>query len=284
LPEVGPLISYDKTPMNETSPERTVPIHRRFPPVGQCIYCGDRDQLSGEHIIAYSLNGTATLPRASCPKCATITSRFELTFARGPAHAMRAAFGFKSRKGEYPASFPLLMVIRGVRQEIHVPLAEFPLILQLPLFEPLPAFLRGQRGVPITSKETVLVSLRENTSPTVLLQEIGRRYRAEGIEVPRVDHKSFARLIAKSAYALAVAEFGITNIREKFVVPAILGEADDLGTWVGSSRPLAGEQAEHITQIKTFTTPAGESVIVVLMKLFAALPAPGYVIVAASKV
>lgn len=271
--------------MIDTLPELIQTIHHTFAPVGECIYCGKKEQLTDEHIIAYSLNGTAVLPLASCPKHATITSRLERTFARGPAWPMRAAFGFKSyRKKKYPTSFPLIMHIDGEPQNIDVPLAEFPIILQLPLFAAMPAFLNGQRCVPIKSEETVLVSLRENKSPTELLQEIGGRYQAERIEVPRIDYKSFARLIAKSAYALAVATYGIASIGVKYVVPGILGETDDLGTWVGSSRPLAGEQVQHSTQVQTYTDANGENVIVVLMKLFATLSIPGYLVIVASKV
>lgn len=258
-----------------------------FPPVGQCIYCGtSAGALQDEHIIAYSLNGTAVLPKASCPKCGAITSNVERIFARGPAWPMRAALGFQSYKGrkKYPNSFPLLMDIAGQRQTVSVPLSEFPIILQLPIFSALPSFTNDQRNVPITSDKTVLVSLRAGTSPTELLQQIGRKYHADGIEVPRVDHKAFARLIAKSAYAMAVAQFGIATIKEKYVVPGVLGKADDLGTWVGSSpSPLQGELGEHVTQVQSYKTPASENVIVVLMKLFGPLPTPGYVAIPASK-
>jgi hypothetical protein len=275
------LSATDKSKM---PPEPAQTIRRTFTPVGECIYCGSKDQLTNEHIIPYSLNGIAVLPLASCQKHATATSKFELSFARGPAWPMRAAFGFQSYGKKYPQSFPLIMHKNGKKQSIEVPLAEFPIILQMPMFAALPAFLLGQRGVPISSAGTVAVSLRPGKSPTDLLQEIGHRYGGEGIEVPRVSHKAFARLLAKSAYALAVAECGLANIRSKYVVPAILDEADDLGTWIGSSPPLAAEQAGHTTQVQTRTGPTGESIIAVLMKFFANLPTPAYVVIVASKV
>lgn len=135
------------------------------------------------------------------------------------------------------------------------------------------------------STGTVAVSLKENTSPTQVLQEIRRKYGAEGIEVAAVDSKAFARLIAKSAYALAVAYHGLPNIKDKYVVPAILNNADDRGTWVGSSaQPLAPDAGEHITQVRAFKNPTtGEEIICVLMKLFSYLPVPGYVIIPASR-
>jgi hypothetical protein len=127
----------------DLSPDLAPTIHHTFAPVGECIYCGSKDKLTNEHIIAYSLNGTEVLPLASCRKCAAITSQLERIFARGPAWPMRAAFGFKSyRKKKYPTSLPLVMVIGGKRQNINVPLAQFPIISPL-------AALRGFTILPL---------------------------------------------------------------------------------------------------------------------------------------
>jgi hypothetical protein len=57
------------------------------PDIGECIYCGERDApLSTEHAVPYALNGPWTLLRASCKRCADITTGFErdvtLTAAR----------------------------------------------------------------------------------------------------------------------------------------------------------------------------------------------------------
>lgn len=184
-----------------------------------------------------------------------------------------------------PKNFPIVLHKNGMRQQIEIPLSQFPVILQLPLF-PQPGFLTGKHGIPVKSTGTVAVSLKENASPTQVLQEIGRKYGAEGIEVPAIDPKAFARLIAKSAYASAVAYHGLSNIKDKYVVPAILNNADDdLGTWVGSSpQPLTSEAGEHITQVKTFkNSTTGQEIICVLMKLFAYFPAPGYWVIPASR-
>jgi hypothetical protein len=45
----------------------------------KCIYCGKLDtKLSDEHIVPESLGGVHIIRKASCPECATITSRFEM--------------------------------------------------------------------------------------------------------------------------------------------------------------------------------------------------------------
>jgi hypothetical protein len=43
---------------------------------------------------------------------------------------------------------------------------------------------------------------------------------------------AFARMLAKIGYSYAVAELGINSFDIVFVLPAILGEVDDIGRWV----------------------------------------------------
>ena len=51
----------------------------------------------------------------------------------------------------------------------------------------------------------------------------------------KVEPTSFARVIAKIAYAFAAAERALDKIRgDPLVLPAILGKSDDIGCWVGT--------------------------------------------------
>ena len=48
------------------------------PSRGACIYCGATDAaLSDEHVVPYGLGGSHVLRKASCCRCAAITSKFE---------------------------------------------------------------------------------------------------------------------------------------------------------------------------------------------------------------
>lgn len=61
-----------------------VPEAKRYPPVGQCIYCGRMPPevaLEEEHIIPLAINGGLILPDASCRRCAdAINTDFEQDF------------------------------------------------------------------------------------------------------------------------------------------------------------------------------------------------------------
>lgn len=47
--------------------------------------------------------------------------------------------------------------------------------------------------------------------------------------------EDFARFIAKMAYGYAVERCGLEAFEQVYVVPAILGECNDIGKWVGCS-------------------------------------------------
>ena len=71
-------------------------VHR-YEPVNECIYCDATENLSDEHVIPFALSGRIVLPAASCPGCATMTSRIELKVLRGIMHPARLVGAYPSR-------------------------------------------------------------------------------------------------------------------------------------------------------------------------------------------
>src|SRR5439155_19828902 len=70
--------------------------------VGQCIYCrvfpSAEDALSDEHIFPFGLYGKEMLTKASCKKCAAITSDFEGKVQKDDMAGLRYALDFPSRR------------------------------------------------------------------------------------------------------------------------------------------------------------------------------------------
>jgi hypothetical protein len=77
--------------------ERILP-RKIYPSVGSCIYCSATDNLSDEHIVPYGLGGRYVLPKASCPRCAKVTSRIERDCLRTMFGDLRASLNIKGRK------------------------------------------------------------------------------------------------------------------------------------------------------------------------------------------
>ena len=203
-----------------------------YPPVGKCIYCGCTEELEKEHILPLALSGTAILPKASCRKCASITGAVEQELLRGSFWPVRIFRNLKSRTKhkDAPVTFPMTFVRNGKEEVHHLKINELPILLHFPLLAPPGHLLPGTptAGIQLSGFATV----RFGKDP---IQAVSMRG-ATGLQVSE-SHKpvAFARMIAKIAYAFAYAEGAMNDMDgEPFVLPAILGEKDDVGRWVGT--------------------------------------------------
>jgi hypothetical protein len=205
---------------------------RVYKPVGRCIYCCETEKLQKEHILPFGLSGTAVLPKASCARCARITGEQEQVVLRGPLWAVRVYRALRSRTKhrEAPATYPLTLVRGGEEAVIRLPVGEYPILLHFPLFAP-PAILEPSgyvSGIRVSCVVTVSIGPRP--------EEVAKRNGGSTIRLSQTLHPvSFARVIAKIAYAMAAAEGVLDRVEGvPLVLPAILGEVDDIGRWVGT--------------------------------------------------
>ncbi len=206
---------------------------QKYSPTNVCIYCGTIDDLRDEHIISSGLGGKAILPKSTCGKCSIVTGRIERFVLRGSMRSVRVFLKLRSRRpNDVPTEYPI-RIIRGNRAEtIGLPLEEYPILLPMPIFD-IPSFLSGDeetKGIKIIGVDTISFGPRP--------EEVGKKIKAKIIEVtPEKDFPNeFARMLAKIIYVYATAELGLSKTKEAFVLPAILGQKDDIGRWVGTIR------------------------------------------------
>jgi hypothetical protein len=109
--------------------------------IGRCIYCPSAEELTDEHVIPRALNGNLILRAASCKRCATITSAFELKVLRdtlGPARAMMKLR--TRRKKDRPKTLPMRMESEGKETIEQVPVEDYVGVLPI-LERELPQYL-----------------------------------------------------------------------------------------------------------------------------------------------
>jgi len=246
--------------------------------IGKCIYCGKTDQsLSDERIVPYGLNGEWILGRASCKGCRQITSGFETDVQRNCLLETRAKLGLRTRRRHNrPKEFSLFVKRDHQEEEIRVPIQEHLTLMMLPLFK-LPAYLDErpyERGIDLVVPPTVV----QIGGPPI--EEIGKKYRPQSIS-SRVKYQptAFARLLAKIAYGFAVAEFGLDKIQEVYVLPAMKGESEDIGKWVGCANDIKIGIANSIHVIRISVL---DHEILGRIKLFAQFDTPEYLVVVGS--
>lgn len=249
-----------------------------FSPVGKCIYCGStKPPLHKEHIVPFALEGTGTLPQASCTACEKATCDLEgyvLGHLLGP---FRHAANFRSRKrGRKPEERELTFWENPDSDETRsVPLdrSEYPIALHLPVF-PLARILRGLE--PDNHGETIdggFWSWVDKERVAKLLSERGIGTFSTG----KADPYAWARLMAKIAHCCTVAEVGIEGFTP-LTVDLIIGEKQPMNYWVGCGgfeNPPNPDNVLHTSG--RIDHPSG--MIIQVIQLFAWIDAPAYHVV-----
>jgi hypothetical protein len=254
----------------EKIPEKTLGT------VGQCIYCRIvSNTLTTEHIIPLGLNGPWKLREASCEPCAGITGGFERAVLKKTFDTMRTALDFPSyRKKNRPRELPLSIERGGKTETVYLPVKDYPAVIGMPHFE-APAYLDGRTDVRLRSVGFTGVQIG---GPPI--EAVGKKLSAQSVSFTATFEPvgAFARMLAKIAYGCAVAAVGcdLRRFEDVYVLPAILGKADDVGRWVGGMGNHQPPPESDLHYIKFYVDDGDLRVHV---RLFAQFSAPEYVVI-----
>lgn len=257
-----------------------------YPPVGECIYCGDRSDPSSltlEHIIPFGLGGRLELPAASCQRCANNTHAFEGHCLGGMFESARSVIGIRSRKrgriGE------IAVDIEGNtpdRRRVKVAADIFPHRAYMPILFPAGCL----HGLPASSDlmwSMRVIDLVDNIKTRTMVaadMAPGKAVYLSG----SIGVIEFAQMLAKIAHAYAAAlklfpEYYPTLLR-------LLRQKNevDVQQFVGTSQSDENK-SNNLHEIDWGTRAAGRwTFLVVRIRLLAALGFPSHYVVAGAKV
>ena len=207
-----------------TDPAITLACPQRH--IGKCIYCGSTDNLTDEHIVPHGLAGPWQLSSASCGECNKITSAFEGEVLRGFFHLVRTKLGLPTyHPRKRPQAFEFLLTKDGRESATTIPVADCPTLFMMPQFRKPGCITKSPQGdIPLITS----MSLHGSG-----LERVKDRYNIDEISYNATLSTSFAKLLAKTAYGMTVAQYGLEAIDEAYVLPSILGQKHDVGRWVG---------------------------------------------------
>lgn len=242
----------------------------RYQPINLCIYCRSTNNLGDEHVVPFSLGGRSILPAASCASCGAVTSAFEGRCASINYGSFRIRENVQTRNPKKrPKEIGMISSEDGVKTLHMVP--KEGALSTLPLFGfKLPGFLQIPQ-----KKETGWVGAQfEVKVAGPRRPEIWKAHSAKNFSVNQVfDVDSHARLLAKIAHCVAVANLGIDNF-EPWLVPYIMGEDKCLSYLVG------GVESDEVPNkvlhnIKYDVWPMeNQYIIIVKIRLFAQYGGP----------
>lgn len=263
---------------------------KTYRPVDSCIYCGNTSGLSDEHIIPYGLGGRWVLPRSSCAACAKITSAFEGTCQRTILGPLRMHYSLPTRRPkERPKTLPLKVKVRPDDDWsiMHVDRDICPFLVLFPILS-LPDEVTGlrteaERGAKARTFWIRAASFSDGISPGDPMSYLANL--CKKLEVASVEPTAtftvpeFFRMLAKIAHAYTVAELGLRSFTP-FLVPAIL--RNDLHNSVQYIGGVAGSpQVSRLTHEVSYVLHSERpDLMVVRIRLFAALDTPTYIVAA----
>ena len=212
-------------------------LNKQFSPLNICMYCGSKENLTKEHIVPFGLGGPGAIPSSSCKICAKKTSKFERHVLRGPMWGLRAHLGIKSRRPkDMPKTLPIILIKNDGESEVDLPIEEHPVFLHFPIFAP-PSKLTNEHveGIKIKGINTYGFG--------AAIPDVLKKYNARDIRSTEQSKPvSFARLIAKIAWCVAVAE-GYMHKLDPQLSDAIINNPNNIGKFVGTyTDPLVSTQ------------------------------------------
>ena len=242
--------------------------------IGECIYCGSKTNLTKEHIVPYGLGcpGEWILHEGSCQGCARVTSAFERDVLKKYLMEPRAALGLPTcRKKNRPNRLDLQLLGDGQSFTVSLPAGQCPPFIIMPHFK-VPAYVGNY-----DYQSGVMVGGSSLHGPSDMKERLAR-LNANGFSVSQtLVPVSFARMLAKIAYGMAILQFGPHAFKEVFVLPCILGQRDDVGQWVGcSEEPAIVPQVEKL--LHRIEIMSNNSVVSARIRLFANYRTPVYLV------
>jgi len=255
------------------------PTKYNFNPVGECIYCGQQDDLTDEHIIPYALGGTMVLPQSSCKPCAAMTSKFERKVLRGFMYKGRIVADLPSRrKSKRPMKIPIEFISpQETVFEKELPISEALAVIHLPLLTP-PAVLCGRPPSDHIHYEAI-----ETIHIGADLKEVLSVNRAVGAQFKdRVYIYDFAKMLAKIAYANVVANVGLLPRKDSPLLPLIRGDRNDFSNWLGSGEfnpIIKSKNPLHVMDFQPIVNDVDEPGYATRLRFFWSYPTTGYHVV-----
>lgn len=153
-----------------------------------------------------------------------------------------------------------------------VPIDEYFTVVMLPEFK-----LPGEVDQRPHEKGIAFVATSMSYVGKKPIKELARKYDATSFFTTASYTHAFPRFLAKIAYGFAVAHLGLEKIEKTYVLPAILGESDDIGRWVGCSH--FNEQRTLGKFMHSLRLSLVDNKILIYVRLFAKFNMPEYLVV-----
>lgn len=249
-----------------------------FEPVGHCIYCGNKVELTLEHIVPLGLGGNLKLPASSCKQCAKVTGAYiEQACLRKAFYHLRVRHALPTRRPkERKSLFPVEVIQEdGSGIERMIEGGQLPaLSWGLPVFEH-PGLLA--QVAPEKCSQGRIEARMSAADASTLLSYGGNR-RPVSITLGALNIQLFSRMLAKIAHSFAYALLGEKGFRP--CLQKLILEGDKYPSFFVGGQPEVPPPEGYLykLQIGEATAWNGYKCLGVKVRLFPFLGTPEYLV------
>lgn len=233
------------------------PEGQSYEPVWKCIYCGDNtspEKLTKEHIIPKALNGTMTLPKSSCKRCAEITRDFEDFCLNHMFIDARTMLGLKTSKKKRPPLKIWNEDYHGKESWREIGPERHPLIFA--------GFDIGRPGIIVGRSHNIDPPMTMRIiAPGPAFEKIALLNPGEGVRF-KIDTECYAKMLAKIAHSFAVANYRLDDYTY-FLHDHILGSKRNIFHYLGNAEFRPNKSTETLHHISSHEN--GDYIIVYLV-------------------
>jgi hypothetical protein len=244
--------------------------------VGECIYCAAKvystrpgiraNPLGDEHIIG----GKLELPEASCQKCEDITGRLiEGDVLLRTLKAIRLHLGIRGKaRSSRPGTLPLQATINGKETKIDMPVEDYPVIFNMPVYGRPGVLTGGDGGNQATVGFTFVIFQYDE-------RKLRKEYGITAAATPYWDTHMLFRMLGKIAHAFAMAELGKGTFTPALVEMILTGKPDGFNHFGGD--PDADDPSNALHELGLgYQRANGKEYLVATIRLFANHKGPTY--------
>jgi hypothetical protein len=260
-----------------------MPSEIYYPPIGHCIYCGERrlpkgvSRFGDEHIFPFAIGGNLVLPQSSCRDCERIINReIETPILSQEWGIRRAKVGLPTRNKIKRSKLTHVMVRNRDGRKFYVSIEEFSAPVLIYKFSEARILSGLPQGMIDDNRWTI-----EVIADTDKEIEMHKKYpNWDGKHRMKTRPHEFARFLAKIAYCYTVAEWGLNGFTP-FVIDLILGRSADYFYLVGGSFDIPPPIPEGGHRFEMELKPASRAklLIVTHIRFFSSSGTPVYHVV-----
>ena len=242
----------------------------------RCIYCGTLAQpLTDEHIIPFGLGGRLILPKASCNKCADVTSGPERYCQKVLFGEERVHLGLPSRrKSKQPTSFAVGVNYDGHHRKRTLKIPDHPFVMQSFTVDSPGIFRGAALDGPVTGFRVWIANVQLDIADRI------RRLGVNEIETERlIKPHLFLQMLAKIAHSYTSAVLPDETYTPTLPPLIVGGRVEECPYFVGGSDIPAESFSDGRSLHEIKLLPRRDGLVVVGIQLFAMRSAPVYEVV-----